>query len=259
MTNAATATDGLAGEMQSAGISQVVVSLDSFQEHHDRIRGRGSFEAAVSGIRAMVNRRIPLYVTAMVTDENFGSIEAFKKFCLSDLGVSGVRLSPVVPMGRAARSAGEPGLSLSDANFGKVFQAGCPDEEGPSRPAEASEAAQGFKCSAGSRQVFVAADGRVYACHYFQNLGEPLGDLSVETLGHVYRRNLDNGLTSTFDRRSLRECRVCPKYADCLGGCRARAKLLEGGISSPDSVSCRIHGVAVPCGAKAPASSSPRD
>ncbi|MBI5240251.1 MAG: radical SAM protein [Elusimicrobia bacterium] len=235
MTNAAAVTDGLAGGMQSAGVAEAVVSLDSFQEHHDRLRGRGAFDAAVRGIRLLVGRRIPLYITAMVTDRSIGSLPAFKEFCLADLKVSGVRLSAVVPMGRAAQAGDELGLSAAD--FAKVFPADCPEAAG--------EPAQGFKCSAGSRQVFVSADGAVYACHYFQNLGEPIGDLAREPLAGIYRRNAQDGLTSRFDRSSLHECRACSKYAACLGGCRARAKILEGSICAPDPVSCRIHGLAV--------------
>lgn len=235
MTNAAAVTEELARGMRDAGVAEAVVSLDSFSEHHDGLRGPGSFAAAVRGIRLLVAEGIPVYATALVTDRSVGRLDEFKAFCLADLGVSGVRLSAVVPMGRAARAGEEEGLGLSDADFGKVFQADCPQE--------ACEPAQGFKCSAGSRQVFVAADGRVYACRYFQNLGERIGDLAGEPLAAVYRRNLESGLTSSFDPRSLQECRACPKYAVCLGGCRARAQALAGSISSPDPLSCRVHGM----------------
>ncbi|MCX5794674.1 MAG: radical SAM protein [Elusimicrobia bacterium] len=232
MTNGAPVTKELAQGMRQAGVAEAVVSLDCFQEQHERLRGPGSFAAAARGIRLLVEERVPVYVTALVTDGGVGRLDEFKAFCLKELAVSGVRLSAVVPMGRAARGQG---LGLSDADFANVFQADCAQEAG--------EPAKGFKCSAGSRQLFVAADGQVYPCRYFQNLGESIGALNDDPLSAVYRRNLEGGLTGSFDRGSLRQCRACPKYAACLGGCRARAKLLEGDISAPDPFSCRVYGV----------------
>lgn len=242
MTNGKTVDENIAGAMQESGVAEVVVSLDSFKEHHDRLRGHGAFESSVEGIRTMVRKRLPVFVTSMVTDLNIPFVEEFKVFCLKQLGVSGVRLSVVVPIGEAAKSSGQPDIRVSDANIRKVFHSACPDEESPLPPAD-DETARGFKCSAGRRQIFISADGLVYACHYFQNLGEPMGNLAEEPLETIYRRNIESGSVTSFDRRTMNECRRCPKFAECQGGCRARAKLLGGGFRAPDPLACRIYGV----------------
>jgi len=243
MTNATLTDENTAALFSESGVAKAVVSLDFFEETHDAIRGAGAFEKAVRGIKLFVAAKVPVCITAMVQDTTYGKVEEFQNFCLGELGASGVRFSSVTPIGRAKSASS--GLGLSAANSKDLFNKGLisgGDENDTvfTRLADS----RSFYCNAGIGQCFISADGRVYACHYFQNIGEDMGSLSAEPLEKLYRGYLKSGaIAADFDWDKLKKCRACAHFARCMGGCRARAKILSGGWYEPDAFSCGMYGV----------------
>lgn len=238
MTNATLVDPGIAELLGEAAVAKVVVSLDSFEKHHDALRGAGAFAAAVAGIRLLVSRGIRVFVTSMVTSENASSAADFSKFCRQDLGVSGVRFSAVMPIGRGA--SGKDRFGLPDEALKSLAKAGMLEDDAIKR-ARGPIPETGFDCGAGVEQCFAAADGRVFACHYFQNLDEPLGDLTRSPLAAIHQAGSAGSVVSRLDWSGLSQCRACAAFSACRGGCRARARMLGGSFSAPDPVACRIH------------------
>ena len=138
-----------------------------------------------------------------------------------------------------------PELALSPARTKDLFSRGL--IPAPGEGADVLSRLPGistFGCKAGVGQCFIAADGRGYACHYFQNIGEAMGDLSQETLENIYRRYpLSGAAPVSLDRGKLENCKACAHFTKCRGGCRARAKILSGGWYNPDAFSCGMYGV----------------
>ncbi|MBI5882067.1 MAG: radical SAM protein [Elusimicrobia bacterium] len=238
MTNATLMDPGIAGLLAQAGTAKVVVSLDSFEKHHDGLRGAGAFAAAVAGVRALVSQGLRVFVTSMVTRENASSAADFARFCRQDLGVSGVRFSAVMPIGRGESAGGRFGLE--DAALKSLAKAGMLEDDSIRR-SRGGLPASGFDCAAGVEQCFVAADGQVFACHYFQNLREPLGDLGQSSLAQILRAGPEGSVVSRLDWAGLAACRACAAFSACRGGCRVRARMLAGSFNAPDPVACRIH------------------
>lgn len=241
MTNATLVTEETAARLKESGVAVAAVSLDFFEGTHDAIRGQGAFTKAVKGIKLLVSRKVPVSITAMVQESTAGRVEEFKEFCLGELGASGMRFSSVSPIGKA-RSA--PELELSPARTRDLFSRGLIPAAGESADVLSRLAgSSNFSCKAGVGQCFIAADGRVYACHYLQNLGESMGNLADKPLETIYREYQEGGaMPVALDWSKLEKCAACAHFARCLGGCRARAKILAGGWYAPDAYSCGMYG-----------------
>jgi len=243
MTNAMLVSGGIAGMLKQYGVAKAVVSLDFFEENHNAIRGSGAFKKTVSGIKLLISRKVPVFVTAMVRENVFGRLEEFKNFCLGELGVSGIRFSSIMPIGKAKDSPVAPGLSAARLKelFNKGLISSDHENEGVLSKLTGS---RNFYCKAGVGECFVSAEGKVYACHYFQNIGETMGDLAVKPLEAIYREYPESGAIAVdLDWDKLKKCKACGHFAKCMGGCRARAKLLSGGWYAPDGYSCDMYGV----------------
>ncbi|MDO8805810.1 MAG: radical SAM protein [Elusimicrobiota bacterium] len=243
MTNATLADERTAALFAGTGVAKAVVSLDFFEDTHDIIRGAGTFKQAVRGIKHFVAAKVPVLITAMVQDSTAGRVEDFQRFCLGELGASGVRFSAIMPIGKAKGSAA--GLELSAAGLKDLFTRGVvsggdENEEAFTRLA----GSRNFYCNAGIGQCYISADGKVYACHYFQNIGETMGDLADKPLEAIHRAYAVSGaIAADYGWEKLRKCKACGHFARCKGGCRARAKILSGGWYDPDAFSCGMYGV----------------
>lgn len=241
MTNATLVTEDTAGLLKEYGVAVAAVSLDFFEGNHDAIRGRGAFAKTVNGIKLLVSRKVPVSITAMVQENTAGLVDDFKDFCLGELGASSIRFSSVSPIGSAKNS---PGLELPPPKARDLFSRGLIPKPGESADVLAKLTGTGtFSCLAGVGQCFIAADGKVYACHYLQNLGESMGDLADQPLETIYREYQKSGaMPVTLDWKQLKKCAACAHFGKCLGGCRARARLVSGNWYAPDVHTCAMYG-----------------
>lgn len=242
MTNATLATKETADMIKECGVARVFVSLDFFEETHDAIRGVGNFKKAVTGIKLFIDRKVQVLITAIVKESTYARIEEFKKFCLDELGASTIRFSAVMPIGSAKNS---PELGLSVAKTRELYNKGLIAAPGDGDGVIAKLAGgRNFYCKAGVGQCFIGADGKVYACHYFQNIGESMGNLAEKSLETIYREYQHSGaMPVDMHWDKLEKCKACIHFAKCMGGCRARAKILSGKWYDPDPFSCGIYGV----------------
>lgn len=242
MSNATLATEETAELLKDNAVAKVQVSLDFFEETHDAIRGHGTFIRAVNGIKRLVSRKIPVSIAAIVQESTAGRLEEFKNFCLGELGASGISFTTVSPIGSAKDS---PKLGLSPAKTKELYNKGLISAPGD-RDGVIARLAEGhnFYCKAGVNQCFISADGQVYACHYFQNIGESMGSLADKSLETIHREyQYSRALPVDLDWNKLGKCKACVHFAKCLGGCRARARIMVGGWYDPDSFSCGMYGV----------------
>jgi radical SAM protein with 4Fe4S-binding SPASM domain len=235
-TNGTLVTEEVASFMAKHRVAKASISLDGFEAQNDAMRGSRAFQRTTAGIKRLTSRGIQVFVSTMVSEETLARKADFQRFCLEELGVTSVQFSAVVPIGKGS---GAPAtFQVHDSALREMYGTD------PSQ-AEAEEGPAGDKawaCEAGVEQIFIAADGQVYSCHYFQNLHEPMGDLAKGSLSEIYRTSLAGEVAARTPWMELPVCKSCPALKACKTGCRARAKLLAGSFDAPDPQSCRIHG-----------------
>ncbi|UCG38246.1 MAG: radical SAM protein [bacterium] len=197
---------------------QVQVSLDGWQEGHDRLRGPGSFARAVEGIRALRSAGVPVSAATMVHRHNLDEFQRMDAF-LREMGVQEWSIDVPCPAGRWAGEDLEPEQLRAMSEklrhaYGGGFHGG----------------ARGLSC--GSHLMTVGPDGTAAKCGFYFH--EPAGNVR-EGLARVWERVPHVPLSSL-------RCR-CPQLAECAGGCRFRAQVLEGSPLAPDIVQCYARGV----------------
>lgn len=84
------------------GLSGVSISLDNIlPEKHDELRNqKGSFEEACNAIQRFASTTIPVHVSTVITQDNFGNLHLLFDFC-QKLGVHSVDLKRLKTMGNA--------------------------------------------------------------------------------------------------------------------------------------------------------------
>ncbi|MDR3556753.1 MAG: radical SAM protein [Syntrophobacteraceae bacterium] len=224
-----------------AGLS-VQVSLDGATEKtHDYVRGKGSFERALCGLRELVQGGLGSVTRVAFTEmrHNFDEIPSLLDI-LSEMGVGGLVTGALVRKGRAAASHRlalptpsqyrklleryhlDPGFRLAYERIANIsviewYKGRAHGLGGVCRCIESP---------------YVTADGRMYPCALLQAdecaavnvYGRSLAEVLCESLP------LWSKLPETSRRRALelKRCRRCPGLPHCGGGCMGRAHAAHG-------------------------------
>jgi radical SAM protein with 4Fe4S-binding SPASM domain len=203
----------------SAYVHEVQVSIDGITSH-DSLRGKGSFDKAMTGISALRNHGIPISIATMVHRYNTGEFDGMQKL-FSDMDV--VSWGVDVPC-EVGNLSGNRDFILNAEEAAPFLEYGF--GEG------AHESTGNYTC--GSHLCSVAVDGSVSRCGFFED--EPVG--YVSELGSAWVKLCGNYLW-TLDRL---DCGDCSVINECRGGCRFRAKVYRG-IMAPDPVMCHANRV----------------
>ncbi|MDT3697979.1 MAG: radical SAM protein [Thermincola sp.] len=96
----------------------IQVSIDGFTpETHDQIRGvKGSWEAAVVGLKKLCDLGMPTVAACTVSKRNLAEVGDFIDMC-GYLGVTRVVLGEMIPVGRAGMNLKEELLTQEDLNY----------------------------------------------------------------------------------------------------------------------------------------------
>lgn len=196
---------------------EVQVSIDGLEEHHDLIRGRGSFRRAIAGLGHLAEAGVDISVATMVHRANLDDFDRLREL-LADYPVKSWSVD--VPcltgnLGENPSLAAPPDAAA--ARMSHSFGGGYYGSSGA------------YAC--GAHLAAVMADGSVCKCGHFA--GRPDGHIS-EGLGAVWKR---------LRRFRLEElsCR-CSHLESCRGGCRYRAEL-SSCLYGPDPIQCFQRGV----------------
>lgn len=234
-TNGTLLGPSVVDQIVSSGISRVSISLDGASEvMHDRIRGPGSFKAALEGIRSLQGRA-DFQINFTITKKNADEVSAI--LCLAEaLGAKALHFFFLVPTGRGREedliSAGRQEellrmIESERSQRGLEIQVTCAPQYARLTRASA-KGRGGGGCLAGSRFVFVSRRGEVYPCGYLPLLA-----------GSIRDKRFTEIWDSSPVLRALRERDLKGKCGSCsfrqaCGGCRARAFALTGDYLGPD-------------------------
>jgi GeoRSP system radical SAM/SPASM protein len=229
-----------AGELRQAGFAAVGISLDSHEPSvHDRFRGvDGSHGRAVAALGYLKEAGIKTSLSTVVCAINQDSLDDLIALALRH-GVSRLNLHNFKCAGHGLSNRDE--LDLSPAQWQAFYRRALaakgkfgdlelsfddPVIASLGLPSESS-LVKGSIC--GKLSLAIKANGDITPCGFIPTV---IGNIVRDDLGDVWRN------APLLDRMRHKEpsgkCGTCDHYADCLGGCSARALALTGDINSPD-------------------------
>jgi radical SAM protein with 4Fe4S-binding SPASM domain len=235
-TNGVLITKPFCEQIAALGLDKAHVSLDGLEEQHEQVRGKGAFEKTVQGIRLLREHGIRVWVSSILHQGNEGDAEKFQKFCMEDLKVNGLDFTPVNPIGNALENIA---MFQYPQKTRDMLLPDRPNvlEDHPLRRTDM------IRCRAAVGTLYITVEGDVYPCTYFSHPSFHLGSLQKNTLGEVYRGHLQkDSIFTKFDESELKECKDCPMFYSCAGGCRARAFLFTGNVYGKDLLACATRG-----------------
>jgi len=253
-TNAMLFSDRDAGLLADMGFHNlsIRVSLDgAAATSHDLVRGDGSFEVVLGGLKTLLRHGLGSKITLCFTEmrHNLGEFPAVLRLADS-LGLAGVSCGTLVRYGRGAASdLIAPPAPAQYAELLRMYESDRQFRELYDRLGSlAFFAWQGGEEPASGcsfvENPYLAADGRLYPCVLCHADSHAVAGVPGKGLLASFAEGCR--LWSSLRRVSLDRakemttCRDCPGRELCAGGCLGRSWAAHGDFFSPDDrCSCR--------------------
>ncbi|MEW5744952.1 MAG: radical SAM protein [Nitrospirota bacterium] len=215
--------------LAALGVKGVQVSIEGPEAVHERIRGKGSFAAALRGVHYLLGEGIEVTLNTTLSEVNADSFMRLVSLA-SAMGVHRLGFSRLVPSGRGAgllsdmldtgrvkrlytalRSLGTDNLALVSGD--PLFSQMAFDAE----TGEGGSVACGG-CAAALSGLTILPDGTVTPC---RRLPIPIGNVREDSLRELWA--VSPVLEQLRNRRKYKgKCGRCSRWAVCRG-CRAIA------------------------------------
>lgn len=214
--------------MARIDVHEIQFSLDGWKTGHDLLRGTGSFERTIEGVRIAREHGADISFSTMIHAGNIGEFDRMAAF-IEETGVLEWGVDMPCPPGAPGTGQNPPidpekWVPLMEYAFGGGIHGSSGKEGGNG----------GFAC--GRHLMTVGPDGSAAKCGFY--MADPVGSVREgvracwERIDHVRLADL--------------ECSDCTFLSECRGGCRFRAP----GPLAPDPVMCRLYGVPPRAGAE---------
>jgi radical SAM protein with 4Fe4S-binding SPASM domain len=204
----------------------ITVSLDHMiPEHHDEIRGKGSWRHAVNAIELILEAGISLDVNSVLS--RLGLKDVAELLRLGEkFRVGRHRIVPQYPMGRGGNNRGTELSSDEVLNLGDTLNTAKQAlAEGRHLPTSlegnySTKRKRTNHCGAGLSEISVDPEGWVYPCRLLQYPHLKSDNIRTRSLRQIYAESLP--LRESRARRAdlLQPCRTCIIREHCGGGCR---------------------------------------
>lgn len=235
-------------------VDVVQISIDSYDEDfHDRNRGKGSFQKAISTIKFLTSLAPEKIVIAMTpTPEYMADIVEMIRFCLA-LNVKCLHINRFVPYGRAKSyqnhfdietfykwvDKGYDFLRTTYVNYykqNKSFQFRL--DVASDLCNQVYSKGKKISCGLNCNQISIESNGDVYLCASLHIPDLVLGNIRNEKISDI----LDNSQKKygNFSVDELPGCQSCDEKYFCGGGCRAIALNETGDLYGKES-SCSVY------------------
>lgn len=229
-----------AAALREAGFSKVGISIDShLPEVHDRFRGMdGSHHRAVAALGHLATAGIATSISTVICRINHRAIDDLVSFAL-DQGAGQLNFHNFKCSGLGMARKDE--LDLSPAEWQEFYQAALAAKEVVKGldislddpiiallgARDAGSLVKGSVC--GKLSLNIKANGDITPCGFIPIV---IGNIVRDDLREVWRDS--PVLARMRNKQPIGKCAGCSKYADCLGGCSARALAITGDLNSPD-------------------------
>jgi radical SAM protein with 4Fe4S-binding SPASM domain len=236
LTNGTTLTPSVVRSLRRLNPGFVQVSIDGRPETHDHIRGQGSYELAVKGLRLLSDRQIPTHISFTAHRLNFRDFPHVARLG-HRLGVTRVWADRLVPCGRGSASAASLLTPDETREFFGMMRAESRRGWLKPRPVALLRSLQftvtgdrPYRCSAGDTLLTVLPNGNVCPC---RRMPLVVGNIFNEDLGQIYAES--RLLHELRDRQRIsRGCEKCFYARTCGGGSRCIAFAVHGDPNHAD-------------------------
>ena len=228
VTNSTLLTEEAAKKLVRCGIDSISLSLDSIPQINDSIRGKGT---AACAVRAIKNLRDAGYIGILealstITKPCMDHLEEMQAW-LTELGLTRWRVSPVIPIGRAAENKD---LLLDDEDVEKLLvfvRRQRRFDKGELRLEFSEEGYLGDRfeglvrpylcqCRAGINVGGIRYDGKIGACPEISQFFDQ-GDIRKERFSKVWNERFQVFRDRSWTKK-LGPCQKCDKFNLCHGG-----------------------------------------
>lgn len=229
-----------AAALKNAGFSKVGISIDShLPEVHDRFRGvEGSHDRAVAALGHLASVGIATSISTVICRINNDTIDDLVAFALAQ-GVGQLNFHNFKCSGLGMAHKDELDLTPEEwKNFYRAALVAKTEVKGLDISLDdpiialldarvAGSLVKGSVC--GKLSLNIKANGDITPCGFIPIV---IGNIARDDLREVWRDS--PVLARMRNKQPTGKCAGCSKYADCLGGCTARALALTGDLNSPD-------------------------
>ena len=219
-----------ARRLKASGVDYVQVSLDGMRKTHDEIRGEGSFDQAMRGIRWLCSEGIFTTVSFTAQQRNVRDFPRLARHC-RNVGVDKLWFDRVV----IPDEDDHDGLSLNAKQSKDLFRKAAKlSRTTPTRCIRAlqflaCEGAPVYRCTAASSLLALLANGDVMAC---RRIPLVLGNIRDQDLSSIYFTNPEAIAIREAD--SPAECATCTHVPYCGGGAKCIAYARTRDYTAPD-------------------------
>ena len=262
-SNGSLINDDIAKFIKSTGRCDFIqISLDgSCAAIHDAIRGRGSFEGAVRGIKTLQRHGIPVTARVTINHHNVLDLENMARFILDDLDLSIFQSFSARDQGSCRKHADEMQLTvkermramttllkLSAKYQSKISAASTPllqarswKKMGESRLQKTPASKKGGHlnaCGDSFNSIHVHSDGTITPCTILGNID--LGRINRDSLSEVWLNSpvLNNMRSRYIPLADFEFCQGCDYILYCKGICPVSAYSITGELDHPDPDTC---------------------
>jgi SynChlorMet cassette radical SAM/SPASM protein ScmE len=264
LSNGSLIEDEIASFIASTGrCNYVQVSIDgSSAQIHDIVRGKGSFEGALRGIRLLKRHGIPVAVRVTIHHYNVHDLENIASLLLEGLGLPSFSTNSAGYLGSCQRNAGgvlltieergvamETLLRLNEKYHGRISAMAGPLAEArvwvemeKARREGADPFLNGGRltaCGCPANKIAVRSDGVIVPCSMLAHIR--LGRINQDSLETVWRESQAlNRLRSRqiIPLTDFEFCAGCEYLPYCTGNCPALAYGLTGEVDHPSPDAC---------------------
>jgi radical SAM protein with 4Fe4S-binding SPASM domain len=248
LTNGTLLDDSIAQFFKEHNVS-VQVSLDgSVARIHDSIRGTGSFQAALQGIRVLVrnNMASKTNVCATIMSQNIQDLCNMLPL-VYNLGIRFIRFITLRKEGRACRRWMKLQENLKPEDIIKFQKKVLKTAREKYPDLRISNGISGFVLNPGlfkksgrwcpvGRTLVVDTGGDVFPCVLFMEKKYRLGNIHDNSFDEIKSSSVLYGLCTALSRRTatIQQCRTCTWRNFCQGGCAGIALEKSQTVWEPD-------------------------
>lgn len=235
-TNGTLFSEKIAVQLKRAGLKEVAIPIDGKRKTHDKIRGEGTFDAALRATKAAKKAKLDIVISSCIFAINEAELPLILDICMK-LDAKRCEIFHYISMGRGLKELPEAELSEKRyvQSLFRIYEeqknrrkleiyltTACQYwivlnqrfENGDFVPEYFFNMAPG--CGAGISMFSVKPDGNVTACPMLNTYIGNVRERSLKKLWH----------SEAFEKLRLRDvkgqCGAC-KYKGICGGCRVRA------------------------------------
>lgn len=231
----------------------VAISLEGGSAKvHDEIRGKGSFDDTIKGIRELINEGILIELSAVVTARNIHDMENLIKLANS-MGIEVLELNMLIPCGRSIYNTE---LHLSAIDYIKFFRrvtklssmytqthvsvSQLPPARFLVNKNRTLKNSNLCGCPAGVREIYISPEGYVIPCPVllpYKNF-RSRSKATENSIKRIWFQ--DKWLRYFRDlyvnpcKKMRSKCKLCRWIFICRGGCHAAAFFTKGNFAMPD-------------------------